>query len=207
MNAGVLGDPGKEIAVRLRQTCEAHDASIVKHLDRVSRYTTELARHLGLPTAQLMELHYASPLHDLGKIGVPQEILDKPASLTPEEMAVVRTHTVIGHRILDGSVWPVIQCAAQIALSHHETWDGRGYPHGLRGEEIPLAARIVAVADVYDALVSQRAYKPAWKEGRVLEELRQGRGTKFDPAILDVFLAHIGEMALPDELLEMPRAS
>jgi HD-GYP domain-containing protein (c-di-GMP phosphodiesterase class II) len=206
MNRGVMGNPGMEMAVRLRQVCEAHDATIVKHLDRVSRYTTELARLLGLPTTQLIELHYASPLHDIGKIGVPQTILDKPDQLTPEERNIVQTHTVIGHRMLQGSVWPVMQCAAQIALSHHEAWDGRGYPHGLRGEQIPLAARIVAVADVYDALVSQRAYKPAWAEDRVLEELRQGRGARFDPAILDVFLSHIAEMSLPQELMELRQA-
>jgi putative two-component system response regulator len=119
----------------------------------------------------------------------------------------VKTHTVIGHRILDGSEWPVMQCAAQIALSHHECWDGGGYPHGLRADRIPLAARIVAVADVYDALVSRRAYKPAWAESAVLDELRKGRGTHFDPAILDVFLAQIPEMALPADLPDLVRAS
>ena len=119
---------------------------------------------------------------------------------------MLKTHTTLGHRILEGSAWPVIQCAAQIALSHHENWDGSGYPHGLRRDEIPLAARIVAVADVYDALISQRAYKPAWEEERVLGEMRQLRGTKFDPAIFDVFLAHVSEMALPDELMELAPA-
>jgi len=206
MSTGYTVDPGVEMAVRLRQACEVHDATIAKHLDRVSRYTGELGRLLGLPTARLIELHYASPLHDIGKIGLPIELLNKPGRLTTEEWNAIRTHTTLGHRILQGSEWPVIQVAAQIALSHHECWDGTGYPHGIKGEDIPLAARIVAVADVYDALISQRAYKPAWEEGRVLAELRAGRGRKFDPAVLDVFLEHISEMALPAELMEMAPA-
>lgn len=207
MNGHVPNDPGVEISTALRRACEAHDPSIAKHLDRVSRYATELARHLGLPTATLIELHYAAPLHDIGKIGLPLGILYKPGLLTVEEREIVKTHTFIGFGILDGSNWRVIQCAAQIALSHHECWDGSGYPHGLKGDQIPLAARIVSVADVYDALVSQRAYKPAWSKDRVLHEMKLGRGTKFDPEVLDVFIAHIEEMVLPADLMELRAAS
>jgi putative two-component system response regulator len=196
-------DPGVEIAMALRRACEAHDPSIAKHLDRVSRYATELARHLGLPTATLIELHYAAPLHDIGKLGLPLGILYKPGQLTTEEREIVKTHTFIGYGILDGSNWRVIQCAAQIALAHHECWDGSGYPHGLKGEEIPLVARIVSVADVYDALVSRRAYKPAWSKELVLQEMLNCRGTKFDPAILDVFIQHIDDMVLPVDLQEL----
>ena len=206
MTPGVKINPGMEMAIRLRSACEAHDVTIVKHLDRVSRYTGEIGRLMGLSTAQLIELHYASPLHDIGKIGLPLELLNKPGRLTADEMEIVKTHTVIGHRILEGSAWPVIHCAAQIALSHHECWNGRGYPHGVSGEAIPLCARIVSVADVYDALISQRAYKPAWEEERVLTEMRQMRETKFDPAILDLFMQHIPEMALPAELMELSPA-
>jgi putative two-component system response regulator len=206
MNPLAANDPGIEIAMALRRACEAHDPSIAKHLDRVSRYATELARRMGLPTATLMELHYAAPLHDIGKIGLPLGILYKPGLLTAEEREIVKTHTFIGFGILEGSQWRVVQCAAQIALAHHECWDGSGYPHGLKGEQIPLAARIISVADVYDALISQRAYKPAWSKDRVLQEMKQGRGTKFDPAVLDVFIEHIADMVLPADLLELRAA-
>jgi len=188
MSASPAFDSGVETAVRLRLACEAHDVTIGNHLDRVSRYTCELGRLVGLSEPRIRELHYATPLHDVGKIGVPIDLLNKPGRLTVEEMDVVKSHTVIGHRILDGSTWPVIRCAAVIALSHHECWDGSGYPHRLAGDRIPLEARIVAVADVFDALLSQRAYKPPWQEQRVLIEMRQMRGTKFDPEILDLFL-------------------
>jgi HD-GYP domain-containing protein (c-di-GMP phosphodiesterase class II) len=190
-DVGSFGDPGMEMALRLRLACEAHDASISMHLDRVSRYACDIGRLMGLSEVQLTELRHATPLHDLGKIALPLEILNKVGRLTAEEMTTIKTHTVIGHRILDGSAWPVIQCAARIALSHHECWNGSGYPHRLRGEAIPLDARIVAVADVYDALMSQRAYKPAWEEDMVVAEMRRLRDDKFDPAILDLFIEHL----------------
>jgi putative two-component system response regulator len=184
-------DPGIEMAGRLRLACEAHDASISPHLDRVSRYACDIGRLMGLSDAQLFELRHATPLHDLGKIALPLEILNKVGRLTPEEMETVKTHTLIGHRILEGSEWSVLQCAARIALSHHECWNGSGYPHQLAADAIPLDARIVAVADVYDALMSQRAYKPAWEEDMVIAEMRRLRGDKFDPAILDLFIENL----------------
>lgn len=194
MNAFDPINPGIEIAVRLRLACEAHDTTISSHLDRVSRYACEIGRRMGLSQARIFELHHATPLHDVGKIGIPVELLNKPGRLTSDEMETVKSHTTIGHRMLEGSPWPIIQCAARIALSHHECWDGAGYPLGLAGEAIPLEARIVAVADVYDALMSQRAYKPAWEEDAVIAELRRLRGTKFDPTILDLFLDHLRAM-------------
>ena len=189
-------NPGVEMAARLRLACEAHDNSISSHLDRVSRYACEIGRLMGLDETRLLELHHATPLHDVGKIGLPQELLSKPGRLTHEEMETIKSHSVIGYRMLEGSPWPVMQCAARIALSHHECWDGTGYPQGLAGEQIPLDARIVAVADVYDALMSQRAYKPAWEEDLVVAEMRRLRETKFDPAILDLFLDHLPAMAM-----------
>jgi HD-GYP domain-containing protein (c-di-GMP phosphodiesterase class II) len=192
-------DPGAEIAVRLRLACEAHDTTISSHLDRVTRYACEIGRVMGLSATRIAELHYATPLHDVGKIGIPVELLNKPGRLTREEFEMVKSHTVIGYRMLEGSPWPTIQCAARIALAHHESWDGTGYPHGLVGESIPLDARIVAVADVYDALMSQRAYKPAWEEDAVIAEMRRLRETKFDPAILDLFLDHLPAMTVAAE--------
>lgn len=197
MKSSSLSVPGIEIAVRLRLCCEAHDSTIASHLDRVGRYSCEIGRLMGLSETQLIELHHATPLHDVGKIGIPSEILNKPGRLTAMEMETVKSHTVLGHRILQGSDLPLIQCAARIALSHHECWDGSGYPHGIAGKNIPLDARIVAVADVYDALMSQRAYKPAWEEELVLAELRTLRELKFDPQILDLFLDNISAIALP----------
>jgi putative two-component system response regulator len=190
-----FANPGVEMAVRLRLACEAHEPSILQHLDRVSRYTCDIGRLMGLTESQLFELRHATPLHDLGKIALPLEILNKVGRLTHEEMDTIKTHTVIGHRILDGSSWSLMQCAASIALSHHECWDGSGYPQNLVGDAIPLDARIVAVADVYDALLSQRSYKPAWEEDMVVAEMRRLRENKFDPAILDLFIENLPVMS------------
>lgn len=187
-------DAGYEIAARLRLACEAHDPAIVGHLDHVTHCACELARLAGLDDTRVREIFHAAPLHDIGKIGLPREILDKPGRLTPEEMQIVISHTTIGHRILEGSDWPVLQCAARIALSHHENWDGSGYPHKLRGADIPIEARIVAIADVYDALLSRRAYKPAWCEDAVLGELQRLRGVKFEPDLLDLFTANLARI-------------
>ncbi len=201
MTVGELSDPGIEMALRLRYACEAHEHSISNHLDRVSLYACEIGRMMGFSMQHLAELRYAAPLHDLGKIYVPVNVLNKPGKLTPEEMEIVKAHTKLGHRMLEGSAWPVIRRAAEIALSHHECWDGSGYPYGLAGQNIPLDARIVAVADVYDALLSQRTYKPAWEESVVLNSMREMRGTKFDPEVLDVFLAHPPVPAAADAAL------
>lgn len=197
MSPNPAQNAGVEMALRLRFACEAHDPSINEHLDRVSYYACEIGRLLGFSADRLIELHYATPLHDMGKIGVPIEILNKPGKLTPAEMDIIKTHTTLGHRILESSDLSVIKCAAQIALSHHECWDGSGYPQGLSGTNIPLDARIVAVADVYDAMLSQRAYKPAWEEELVISEMKAMRGTKFDPEILDLFLNNLPTKVAP----------
>jgi putative two-component system response regulator len=184
-------DPGAELAQRLRLACEAHDPAIGPHLDRVTGLACELGQRLGLGEAELAALRLAAPLHDLGKIALPVELLNKPGRLTDAEAELVRSHTRAGHRILAGSAWPALQAAAQVALSHHECWNGSGHPQGLAGGQIPLFARIVAVADVYDALLSQRAYKPAWNEEAVEAEMRRQRGIQFDPEILDAFLSRL----------------
>lgn len=194
MNSHSPNDPGRELAHRLRLACEAHEVSITGHLARVAHYSCELAARLGLPEHRIEELRLAAPLHDLGKVGVPTEMLTRKGALTAAEMEVMRSHTVVGHKILEDSPWPVMQCAARIALSHHEHWDGGGYPQGLRGTAIPLEARIVAVADVFDALVSERSYKSAWETDRALAELQEKRGTWFDPEIVDVLVRHLAEI-------------
>jgi len=155
----------------------------------------EIGRLMGLTAQRIHELRYAVPLHDIGKIGLPLSLLNKPGKLDPMEMETIKTHTLIGHRILEGSPWPVVECAARIALSHHESWDGAGYPHGWAAERIPLEARITAVADVYDALCSSRSYKPAWEISNVIEEMRRLRGSKFEPGIVNLFLDNLPAIA------------
>lgn len=182
------------MALRLRRACEVHESELASHLDRVALYASSLAAWIGLPAREVEAIRHAAPLHDIGKIGIPSETLRKPGALNEAEMELVRTHTLIGQRILTGSRWPVIQCAERIALFHHECWDGSGYPHALREETIPLEARIVAITDVYDALISRRSYKPAWAGKRVVAELRELRGSKFEPLLVDVFLQNVGKI-------------
>jgi putative two-component system response regulator len=191
MNARALDPNGVEMALRLRYACEAHEESIAPHLDRVSDYACGIARMLDLPEEQIEFLRHAVPLHDVGKIGLSTELLRKPTTLTDAEMEIIRSHTLIGHRILAGSRSPVMQCAARIALSHHEAWNGHGYPHALAGSDIPIDARITAIADVYDALLSQRAYKPAWEHDAVILEMQRLRAVKFDPDLLDLFIENL----------------
>jgi putative two-component system response regulator len=142
---------------------------------------------LGLPATTVRELRRAAPLHDIGKIGIPDHILLKPGRLTPEEFEVMKTHSAIGAQLLSDGQAPLLRRAEQIALTHHERWDGAGYPNGPAGDGIPIAGRIVAVADVFDALTHARPYKDAWPLDRALEELAQQAGRQFDPAVLEAF--------------------
>jgi putative two-component system response regulator len=190
-------DAATEIALRLRLACEAHEPAIGPHLDRVALYSRRIAELLSLPVEQVRLIQLAAPLHDLGKIGLPTELLRKPGALSAAERLLIQSHTEIGHRILHGSDYPLLRCAARIALGHHEWWNGRGYPHGRAGEAIPLEARIIAIADVYDALHSERAYKPAWMPAEVVTEMQHLRGAKFEPALLDLFLEHVATVPLP----------
>lgn len=185
------GDPGVEMALRLRRACEAHESELSSHLENVARFSCQLAALAGLPKDRIEQIRYAAPLHDVGKLGIPASTLTKSGPLSPDEMEIVKQHTTIGREILLGSSWPVIQCAERIAYSHHEFWDGSGYPEGLHGEDIPLEARIVAVADVFDALLSQRSYKPAWSHEHVLAEMWRLGGIKFDPFLLETFLGNL----------------
>jgi len=142
---------------------------------------------MGLPPGQVELIRRAAPLHDIGKVGVPDSVLLKPGRLTPREMDVMRRHTVIGGRILDGTQAPVVATAARIARSHHERWDGSGYPDRLAGDQIPVEARITAVADVFDAIRSKRPYRDAWALEMSLEEIRRQAGSQFDPAVVSAF--------------------
>ena len=177
-----------EILERLALAAEYRDDDTGRHTDRVGRACGLLSRAMGLPDADVELMRRASPLHDIGKIGVPDSILLKPGKLTAEEFAVMKQHTAIGARILSGSRFPLLRVAEQIALTHHERWDGSGYPGGLAGEDIPLPGRILAIVDVFDALISVRPYKRAWTHEEALAELDLQRGRHFDPRVLDAFL-------------------
>jgi putative two-component system response regulator len=155
-----------------------------------------LGSHLGLPEHRLELLRIAAPMHDVGKIGTPDRILLKPGKLTDDERDAMQRHAEIGHELLSGSKSELLEMAAVIALTHHERFDGSGYPRGLAGQEIPIEGRIVAVADVFDALISDRVYRPAFPLPKALEMMNQGRGTHFDPAVLDVLIENIDAVML-----------
>jgi PAS domain S-box-containing protein len=172
---------------RLALAAEYRDDETFEHTERVGHTSALIALQLGMPEADAAVLRQAAPLHDVGKLGLSDSILLKPGPLSADEFAKVKRHTVDGAEILSGSSSCVLQVAEQIALNHHERWDGSGYPNGVAGEDIPLPARIVAVADVFDALTHARPYKQAWSIGDALAEIRAQRGTHFDPRILDAF--------------------
>lgn len=185
----------REMLFRLAKAIEYRDFGTGAHLLRMARYSELIAGELGLPEEEVRILTLAAPLHDIGKIGVPDSILLKPGSLTDEEMAIMRKHPLIGYEILRDSQSRFIQIGAQIALRHHERWDGSGYPDGLRGEQIPLNARIVAIADVFDALTSERPYKRAWSNEEAFAYLEEHSGTFFDPSCVKVLLANKARVA------------
>ena len=176
-----------EVLARLALAAEYRDDATQEHAWRIGRTCGLLARALGLEDRQAESVERAAPLHDIGKIGIPDAILLKPGVLTGHEFAQMRAHTTIGTEILSGSSSSLLELAEQIALTHHERWDASGYPAGLRGEEIPVAGRIAAIADVFDALTHERPYKPAWPVDRAVGEILAQRGRQFDPDMVDAF--------------------
>jgi hypothetical protein len=183
-----------EVIHRLAHATESRDQETGLHLERISRMCERLGLALGMPASEAETLRNASLLHDVGKIGVPDAILLAPGELSAQDRELMRRHTTVGQAILSGSSSPVMRMAEQIALTHHERWDGSGYPQGLAGEDIPLAGRICAVCDVFDALLSERPYKHPWPLDDALDELRRERGRHFDPAVVDVFLSVVREL-------------
>lgn len=193
----------EELALRLVSASEYRDNETGAHIRRIGLYSGVLAEALGWPVHRVDDIRIAATMHDVGKIGVPDTILLKPGKLTPAEFEVIKTHTEIGAGILDGSDIPLLQMAHEIALSHHERWDGSGYPRGLAGEAIPESARIVAIADVYDALIHERVYKPAVSEAETLALMTAERGKHFEPRIFDCFLRVVDRFrAIREEVLE-----
>jgi len=178
-----------ELVHRMARLAQMRDAETGRHLVRMAHYARVLAAGLGLSLDEQELICAAAPMHDLGKVGIPDHILQKPGRLDAGEMSCMRTHPQIGADILGGSTSPFLQAAATIALSHHEKYDGSGYPAGLAGTDIPLYGRIVAVADVFDALTSARPYKEAWDCERAFALLEEGAGSHFDPSCVRAFLA------------------
>jgi CHASE2 domain-containing sensor protein len=183
-----------EIIHRLAAATESRDEETGLHLERIGLLCERVGLVLGLSAAEAETLRHASLLHDVGKIAVPDAILTKPGKLTEEEWVVMRRHAEAGANILSGSSAPIMRMAEEIALTHHERWDGGGYPAGLAGEQIPLVGRICAVCDVFDALLSPRPYKDPWPLQDALDELRRERGKHFDPAVVDAFMTLIDDL-------------
>lgn len=179
----------REIVSTLMRAAEHRDSDTGDHIARVSAYVGLIAEAMRMPASDARQLCLAATMHDVGKIAVPDAILLKPGALSPEERREMEQHADRGRRILGGSDSPVMRLAAEIAGSHHERWDGTGYPYRLKGEAIPLSGRIVAVADVFDALTTQRPYKPAWSPEHARAFLQENAGTHFDPAIVAAFLS------------------
>lgn len=178
----------------LAKAAEYRDPETGAHIQRMARYSQHIARILGLSEQQQEELLEAAPMHDIGKVGIADAILLKPGRLTPAEFELMKQHAVIGYELMNKSSSPLLKVAAEIALTHHEKYDGSGYPRQLAGEEIPLYGRIVAVADVFDALTSTRPYKRAWSIEEAIELLRNGSGKHFDPACVDAFLSEFDQV-------------
>ena len=192
----------KETLIRLAKAGEYRDEGTGNHVIRMAKYSRLIAEALGMSELECIGIEQAAPMHDIGKIGVPDNILLKPGRHTDDERQVMRAHSNIGHGILKDSPSRFIQLGSVIALGHHEKFDGSGYPHGLSGEDIPLMARIVAVADVYDALTSKRPYKDAWSSSEAIDYITAESGKHFDPQCVQAFLSRLDAVKLIHEQLK-----
>lgn len=175
--------------LRLSQAAEYKDQETGQHIQRIGYYIQIIGRAISLDSQEIDDFFYASPMHDVGKIGIPDNILMKPGKLNAEEWSIMKQHTTIGGKILSGSDSSILKTAEAIALTHHEKWDGSGYPNNLKGLEIPLAGRITAIADVFDALTSKRPYKDAFSIEKAFSIMKKEQGSHFDPDLLDAFFA------------------
>ncbi|MEE9297063.1 MAG: HD domain-containing phosphohydrolase [Phycisphaerae bacterium] len=188
-----------ETVVRLATAAEVRDDDTGQHIKRVSMYCEIIARTLGFSEEKAYNIMCASPMHDIGKLGIPDSILTKPGKLTDEERRVMQTHTTEGAKILQNSPYPLMRTAEIIAQSHHERWDGKGYPDGESGQDIPIEGRITSVADVYDALTSRRCYKPPFDTNKAFQIISEERGKQFDPQVVDAFVSAREEIEVIQE--------
>jgi putative two-component system response regulator len=186
-----------QVVQKLGRAAEYRDNETGAHILRMSNISALLARKLGFEDDHVQDILHASPMHDVGKIAIPDSILLKPGSFTPEEWEIMKSHTTLGYQILSGADSKLLNLASEIALYHHEKWDGTGYPDGLQGENIPISCRIVAAADVFDALLSHRPYKQPWTLDEALAHMHAQKGRHFDPLVIDAFIE------LKDEIVEI----
>jgi len=184
----------RETLLRLARAGEYRDEETGNHVLRMARYSWLIARELGLSAGECDEIEYAAPMHDIGKIGIPDHILLKPGRLTSQEFSIMQEHCQIGFSILEGSPSRYLRLGAEIALYHHEHWDGKGYPEGLSGTDIPISARIVAIADIYDALTSRRPYKEPWPVEDAVLYIQEQAGRQLDPACVEAFTKVLPEI-------------
>ncbi|MDC3190728.1 two-component system response regulator [Pseudoalteromonas elyakovii] len=180
-----------DLIQRLGRAAEYKDTDTGEHIARMSRYSKVLALAYGMSEYEAEQLKQAAPMHDVGKIGIPDSVLLKPGRLNENEYEHMKQHALIGAKILENSTSPLLQLAHKLALEHHEKWDGTGYPYGLKGEEISIEGRIVTIADVFDALTSKRPYKKAWSVEEALDLLKDEAGKHFDPQLIDLFIGQI----------------
>ncbi|BCK87890.1 cyclic di-GMP phosphodiesterase response regulator RpfG [Sideroxyarcus emersonii] len=192
----------QETLFRLARAGEYRDSDTGNHVLRMAKFSRLIAEGMGLDEDRCSLIEMAAPMHDIGKIGIPDNILLKPGKLNHEEFSIMKTHSSIGYGILKNSHSKYISLGAEIALSHHEKYDGSGYPNGLKGKAIPLDARIVAVADVYDALTSERPYKKAWTNQEALEYLYTNKGAHFDPECVDAFMLQFSKVSIIQQQLK-----
>ncbi|MBF0268700.1 MAG: response regulator [Alphaproteobacteria bacterium] len=195
----------QDLVIRLSRTAEYRDPETGSHIERMARFARLIAARLEFSEDEQERILLAAPMHDIGKIGIPDHILLKPGKLSSDEFAIMKQHPKLGYEILKGSLSPLVQVAAEIALAHHEKIDGTGYPNGLAGDAIPISARIVAVADVFDALTSRRPYKEPWSFERARDLMMGERGRHFDPRCVDLFFADVDAIeAIRREFAEEP---
>ncbi len=178
-----------EVIIKLGTAAEFRDDETGRHIERIAAYVDLISDKMSVNRELRIMMQYAAPMHDVGKIGIPDAVLMKPGKLTSEEFNIIKLHTLIGGKILSGTNLPLLELAKEIAITHHERWDGSGYPLGLKGNDIPVSGRVVAVTDVFDAITSERVYKSAWPIERALEYINDMRGKQFDPDVIDAFFA------------------
>jgi HD-GYP domain-containing protein (c-di-GMP phosphodiesterase class II) len=189
-----ITDTQKEVVITMGSIGETRSKETGNHVKRVAQYSKILALAYGFDEDDAELLKTASPMHDIGKVAIPDEILKKPSNFTKEEFEIMKTHTTLGYSMLKSSERAILHTAAIVAYEHHERWDGKGYPRGLKGEDIHICGRITAVADVFDALGSARVYKPAWKDEKIFKLFKEESGKQFDPKLIELFFENIDEL-------------
>ncbi|WP_139490922.1 HD domain-containing phosphohydrolase [Brevibacillus dissolubilis] len=196
MLSNEIEETQKEIIFSMGEIGETRSKETGNHVKRVAEYSYLLARHIGMSDEEAELLRIVSPMHDIGKVAIPDSVLNKAGKLTDEEYDIMKRHTIIGYNLLKNSHRHIMRAAAVVAHEHHEKWNGTGYPRGIAGDDIHIYARITAVADVFDALGSERVYKPAWQLDRILDFFQEESGRHFDPVLVDAFLENLDEFLM-----------